>query len=191
MQLFKELGILPMNKRGLLGNVLAAVIAMGLAVALLFVAVPVITEQMGTYQANITGTPSSISGNLVTMLDYVPWVFAGFMLLFVILIVARMLRSDGGVDSDYSSDEDDEDLDDENDDDSDDDVVEDEDESEPEPETKRQHSTMVTTKKKDGRVKTNITLNPTGYNVDKYELTKPTDTKLNYKEDSFNKTKYD
>jgi hypothetical protein len=180
-----------MNKRGLLGNLLAATIAIALAVALLFVAVPVIKEQMGTYQANITGTPSSISGDLVTMLDFVPWVFAGFTLLIVILVVARMLRSGDGVDGYDSDNEDDEESDDENDDDSDDDVVEEDEESEPEPAPKKQHSTRVITKKKDGNVRTNVTLNPTGYNVDKYELTKPTDTKLSLKEANFNKTKYD
>ena len=172
----------------MLGNIFAAIIAIALAVALLFVAVPVIKEQMGTYQANITGTPSAISGDLVTMLDFVPWVFGGFTLLIVILVVARMLRSGDGVDGYDSDNEDDEESDDEDDDDSDDDVVEDDDEPEPEP---KKHSTRVITKKKDGKVRTNITLSPTGYNVDKYELTKPTDTKLSLKEANFNKTKYD
>lgn len=179
-----------MNKRGMLGNILAAMVAISLAVALLFVAVPVIKEQMGTYQANITGTPSAISGDLVTMLDFVPWVFGGFTLLIVILVVARMLRSGDGVDGDDSDDEDEE-LDGDGDDDSDDDVVEEDEESEPEPEPKKQHSTRVITKKKDGNVRTNVVLNPTGYNVDKYELTKPTDTKLSLKEGNFNKTRFD
>jgi hypothetical protein len=180
-----------MNKKAMLGNVLIGVVMIALLIGLLAVAIPTIQDQMKSAQMNITNTPSSISGDLVVMLDYVPWVFAAFMVIFVIIFIMKMIRGEDGVDGDNSYDEDDEELEEEDEDDSDDDVVEEDEESEPEPAPKKQHSTRVITKKKDGRVRTNVTLNPTGYNVDKYELTKPTDTKLSLKEADFKKTKYD
>lgn len=168
----------------MLGKMVGAFVMIAIAVALF----PVINDGIKNAQTNITSTPTEISGELNTMLDFVPIFFIATVALIVLMIIWNAFRDSGlgseakGVEGEESDDEDD--------DSTDDDVANEDEESTPEPDVKK-HSTMITTRKKDGRVRTNVTLNPTGYNVDKYELEKPTDVKLSYKEDNFKKTKYD
>lgn len=182
-----------MNKKGAMAQLIGVFVIILMAIAV----IPIIAKQVGELQmsseSNFTYYGDQSFTSMITIL---PYIAGAIVLAIVIFMVINILRSVGigsrGVDG-VDSDNEDEDSDDEYEDNEDDDS-EDEEESEEEEEPselKKKHSTMVITKKKDGRVKTNVTLNPTGYNVDKYQLDKTPDSKLSYKEENFKKTKFD
>jgi len=203
------------NKRGMMAQLIGAFVILIIAVA----AAPMLIDQIKqvqTYSASYNNSSSmfDMSGAGTTMMTVAIYGCIGLLGVFVIMMIYSALRNGGlvggggGVESDdendedsdddvveedeESDDDDDEDLDEELDEEDEDEEEEDEDiEDEDEPRKERRHSAVVTTIKKDGKVKTNVKLSPTGYNVDKYEIEKPTDTKLSLKEENFKKTKYD
>lgn len=177
------------NKRGMLAQLVGAFVVVLIGVAL----IPIIANQMNEVSsANIT---SPMSG---TMIQLIPMFFGLVVLAMGIAMVYSALKSAGlvggrkkGVDMGEEDEEEDEEEDDEDEDyDEEEETEEEEEEEEPEPVAPKKHSTTVTTTKRTGEKKMNIKFGP-GYNVDKYALDKPADTKLTYKEDMFKKTKYD
>lgn len=153
--------------------------------------IPVIVQQLDTVQSS---TNVTMSESTQTVLTLIPFFFGFTILLVAIAVVYSALRSSGIVGGRKRGVED---IDDEEEDEDEEDDYEDEDEEEEE-ETKtppKKHTAIVTTKKRDGQVKTNINLGP-GYNVDKYALDPPTEdqdkkSSLTLKEDNFKKTRFD
>lgn len=172
----------------MLGKIIGAFVMIAIAVAVF----PFINTSVKSAQMNITSTPSDISGTMVQMLDWVPLFFIATIALIVVMSLWRAFADSGDeYDSSGSGSSDDEDE-------------KDDDESKESKETKKRSttvttttkmernksSTIVTTTTKTGSKKLNVKLGP-GYNVDKYELDKPLDNRLSYKEENFKKTKYD
>jgi glycerol uptake facilitator-like aquaporin len=154
----------------MMGQWVGAVIILITAIALF----PLVIQQIENAQLNITSTPSPISKDLNNMLDFVPYIFGGLMLIIVLTIVLKHTNlTEDNNDNNGSDDEDDK-------------------KSKTTVTTmvKQKHSTIITTTKKNGEKKLNIKLGP-GYNVDKYALDKPVDTKLTMKENEFKKTRFD
>jgi magnesium-transporting ATPase (P-type) len=171
----------------MLARMITAFVMIATAVAIF----PVVSNTIQEAQQNITSTPSPISEQMVQMLNWMPWLFAGGILLIAIMVIFNALRSGGLTDDDYVpmkgdyNDEDDEDEEsDENEDEPDNTTTP------PKEEKKKIHRTVVTTTKKTGERKMNVTVGP-GYNVDKYALDAPSDTKLTMKEKEFTKTRFD
>lgn len=181
-----------MNKKGAMAQLIGVFVIILMAIAV----IPIIAKQVGELQmsseSNFTYYGDQSFTSMITIL---PYIAGAIVLAIVIFMVINILRSVGigsrGVDGVDDSDDEDEDSDNEYEDDDSDEDEEESEEDEPVSEPKKKHTTMVITKKKDGKVKTNVTLNPTGYNVDKYELDKIPDSKLSYKEENFKKTKFD
>jgi len=133
---------------------------------------PIISTTINDISSNVSSSINQTNPTWgKTLIDFIPILFAGAILLIAISVIYQAWNLKGKSDNDEESEE------------------EDNKETEEE-DKKKEHCTIITTTKKYGQVKVNVPLGQ-GYNVDKYSLEPVTDSSLKVNEKAFNKTRFD